>query len=219
VLAQRGGDRDRAVHRRAGSAGAGARIWRTLERGAAESAQGSGVKARGSRSGLDEVVEDSQDLLGIGDNGEDPHLGTTAGAAQRVNLVNLCEQSCPGGAGLLDRHGLIQGAREAVPRLRAGCGWWSFCHPVEPGGQGRACGTMCHGSARNTTRSDESGGCRGQEGAAGLDKELCGGEQLGLCVEVRIGLMLTLHSSAGVVPKRAIWLSNTLSVSLYVYLG
>jgi hypothetical protein len=35
------------------------------------------------------------DLRGIGDEGEDPHLGTTAGTAQGVNFVDLCEQPCP----------------------------------------------------------------------------------------------------------------------------
>jgi len=162
--------------------------------GAAESAQGSGVKARGSRSGLDEVVEDSQDLLGIGDNGEDPHLGTTAGAAQRVNLVNLCEQSCPGGAGLLDRHGLIQGARggrsEAQSRLRLVVllpPLWSQAGKV---GLAGPCAMGARGIQPVATNQAGAGV---RKVLQDLDKELCGGEQLGLCVEVRIGLMLTLH--------------------------
>jgi len=39
------------------------------------------LSAWGRRTGLDEVAEDSEDLRGIGDEGEDPHLGTTAAAA------------------------------------------------------------------------------------------------------------------------------------------
>jgi hypothetical protein len=42
------------------------------------------------------VTEDSQTLLGIGDDGKDPHLGTTAGTAQGVNFVDFYEQPCPG---------------------------------------------------------------------------------------------------------------------------
>ena len=73
------------------------------------SIQGSGVQPRRGRSGLDEMTEDSQALLRIGDDGEDPHRGTTAGAAQGIHLINLCEQSDPGGAGLYGGHGLIRG--------------------------------------------------------------------------------------------------------------
>src|SRR5208337_1321809 len=77
---------------------------------------------RGSRAGLDEVTEDSEDLRGIGDDGEDPHLGTTAGTAQGVNFVDLCEQPCPCSRGLSGRHGLIRdvllGWTEAQSKLR-----------------------------------------------------------------------------------------------------
>jgi hypothetical protein len=75
----------------------------------------------GGRAGLDEVAEDPEDLLGIGNDGEDPHLGTAVGTAQGVNFVHFCEQPCPGGAGFLDRHGLIHGVlggcAEAQSRL------------------------------------------------------------------------------------------------------
>jgi len=57
------------------------------------SVQGSGVEARGSRAGLDEVMKDSQDLWGIGDDSEDLHRGTTAGATQGVHLIHLCQHS------------------------------------------------------------------------------------------------------------------------------
>ena len=51
--------------------------------------------------------EDSPDLLGIGDEGEDPHLGSTAQAAQRIDFVDLCEQPCPSSTGLHGGHGQI----------------------------------------------------------------------------------------------------------------
>ena len=57
--------------------------------GGGYSAQGSGVKARGGRAGLDKVAEDPEDLLGIGNDGKDPHLGTAAGTAQGIDLVDL----------------------------------------------------------------------------------------------------------------------------------
>jgi len=91
-----------------------ARLGRGQESGACgnrggESTPRSGVEPRGGHAGLDGMAEHPEDLLRIGNDGEDPHLGTAAGTAQGVNFVHLCEQSCLGGAGLLDRHGLIQG--------------------------------------------------------------------------------------------------------------
>jgi hypothetical protein len=43
----------------------------------------------GGRAGLDKVAEDPEDLLGIGNDGKNPHLGTAAGTAQGIDLVDL----------------------------------------------------------------------------------------------------------------------------------
>jgi hypothetical protein len=59
------------------------------------SAQGGEVQIRGTGSGLDEVAEDSADLLGIGDHGLDLHLRATARAAQPVRFVDFPDQSGP----------------------------------------------------------------------------------------------------------------------------
>jgi len=81
--------------RRAGREGWGRRSWsargsagwrgdKNLARvgtGGGDSTQGSGVKARGSRAGLDEVAEDSDDLLAVRDDGENSHAGTAAATA------------------------------------------------------------------------------------------------------------------------------------------
>ena len=79
------------------------------------------MQPRWGRASLDEVAQDPENLLGIGNDGKDPHLGTATGTAQGVNFVYLCEQSRPGGAGLVERHGLIRGvlggSAEAQSRL------------------------------------------------------------------------------------------------------
>ena len=65
------------------------------------------LKARGSHARLDEMKEDPAHLLGIGDDGEDPHLGATAGTTQGIDLIDFCEQARPCSTGFLGGHGLI----------------------------------------------------------------------------------------------------------------
>jgi hypothetical protein len=66
------------------------------------SARRSGVEPRWGRAGLDEVAEDPEDLLGIGDDGEDPHLGTTAGTKELVERILEQARAVRGVLGLND---------------------------------------------------------------------------------------------------------------------
>ena len=133
------------------------------------------------------MAEDPEDLLGIGNDGEDPHRGTTAGTTQGVNFVHLCEQSCPGGAGLLGRHGLIQGVlggcAEAQSRLRLVVllpPLWSQAGKV---GLAGPCATGTRGIQPIATNQAGAGV---RKVLQDLDKELWCGEQPGVCAEVRI---------------------------------
>jgi len=172
------------------------------------SAQGGEVQIRGlsqgctllpaerSGSGLDEVAEDSADLLGIGDHGHHPHLRATASAAKGIDLVDLRDQSgpCgplrgpwawmvaarpswPGGAGLLLGDGqvrLLLGGLAEVGRGLQGVLLLPARRRPAPrgrGGPGRACATTSHGNGRSTSRSDGSGGPLHREGVAGGRRE------------------------------------------------
>ena len=80
LYANRAGMSETALDRpSSGSYGVGCglrgRIGPCVGNGREGSAKGSGVKARGSRAGLDEVTEDSADLLGIRDDGEQASPG------------------------------------------------------------------------------------------------------------------------------------------------
>jgi hypothetical protein len=64
--------------------------WETGEK---VSVEGSTVEARWGFAGLDEVAEDSEELLRTGNDGEDPHRGTAAGTEQGA-LAVCCANSC-----------------------------------------------------------------------------------------------------------------------------
>ena len=66
------------------AARARARIWRAWERGGGESTQRSGVESRWGRAALDEVVENPEDLLGIGDDWQARHTSFSSVAADRA---------------------------------------------------------------------------------------------------------------------------------------
>ena len=72
------------------------------------SVDGGGVKARGSCAGLDEVAEDSVDLLGVCNDGEEVHGRAAPCADHGIDLVHLCEQASPGSSGLPGGHRLIR---------------------------------------------------------------------------------------------------------------
>jgi hypothetical protein len=57
------------------------------------SVNGGGVKARGSRAGLDEAAEYSVDMPGVCDDGEDVH-GRAAACADHGALAVCCANSC-----------------------------------------------------------------------------------------------------------------------------
>ena len=81
----------RGVEKGSQSIGGLARLVRGQESGARGNrgwifSSGKRRQSPGGRAGLDEVAEDPQDLLGIGNDGEDPHLGTAGGTAQRALL-------------------------------------------------------------------------------------------------------------------------------------
>ena len=139
-------------------------------------------------------MKDSQALLGIGDDSEDLHRGTTAGATQGVHLIHLCQQPCPGSAGLLGGHGLIrgvaQGRAEAHSRLRLVIPLPALGSQADKVGLAGPCAARSGGI--QTVATNQS--CAGVgKVLQDFDQELCGGEQPGVCSEVGIGLMLTLH--------------------------
>jgi hypothetical protein len=59
---------------------------------------------RRSTTGLDEMAEDSVDLGGVCDDGENPHAVCTARTDEGIGAVDLCDEACPcgGGASILD---------------------------------------------------------------------------------------------------------------------
>ena len=46
-------------------------------------------------AGFAEVIEDAHDHGALGDEGDDLHVAAAAPAAQRIDLVNARDQSCP----------------------------------------------------------------------------------------------------------------------------
>jgi len=71
------------------------------------SVQAGGIQTRGRFPRLHEVSQDPEDLGGLGDHGDDLHGAVTAGADQRVSVVNLLDEPGPCGAALLGRDGQL----------------------------------------------------------------------------------------------------------------
>jgi hypothetical protein len=72
-----------------------------LGNAAGRSVEGCGIQTRRRFPRLHEVSEDPEDLRRFGDDGDDLHGAVTASTAERIRVVDLLDQTGPGGAALL----------------------------------------------------------------------------------------------------------------------
>ena len=176
------------------------------------SIQGSGVQLRWGRSGLDEMAEDSQALLRIGDDwplaaqarlpaqtrtriGEPQRVqrkgfslsAARPAAAYEIHLINLCEQSDPGGAGLHSGHGLIRSVLEGWAEAHSGLRLVVLLLALGSQAQEVRLAVPCTTRSRRVQpiTTNQAGASIGNV-LQNFDQELCCGEQSGVCAEVGV---------------------------------
>ncbi len=169
VQAGRGAEGDRSL-RKGQSAGVRTRIWRAWERGEKIQPRDAASRPGGAAPVLMRwrrilricggSVMTARTRIGEPQRRQRSGLSLFAAqtaAAYEIDLVDLCKQPSPAGAGLRGGHGQIRRVLGGLGRgaEQAGTGGPSSSRR-EPGGGGGACGTMCHAIARNTGRSGES---------------------------------------------------------------